>query len=247
MKLITDAYDRKARLYPALLTIAPVIASGYVIFPWSFSDARELVLLILGAGGAFLLAQLGRDFGKEGEKHLYSLWGGMPSVAIFRHRDSRLDAITKATYHKQLAKFLKTKSPSAQNEQADPTAADEVYRAWSNHLVANTRDREKFDLLLKENIHYGYRRNVWGLRPVGIAASAISIFICAARIYFVYQSDKDLDIGAGLAGSISLVLLILWAFYFTSEWVRSTADTYAARLIESIEVLYPQKPRSNKP
>lgn len=238
--LITDAYERKARLYPALLTIAPLMASAFAVLPEIISRIESLGLLILGSGGSFLLAQLGRDFGKDGEKRLFSLWGGMPSVAIFRHRDTRLDSITKAKYHKLLAGLLKTKAPTVQEEQADPSTADSIYTAWSNYLRVNTRDK-KFELLLKENINYGYRRNVWGLRPVGIVASAISALICVAHLYLVYQSSGNFDVPAELAGVLSFILLIFWVFYFTTDWVRIPADSYAARLVESIEVLHPKK------
>ena len=81
----------------------------------------------------------------------------------------RIDPITKARYHKRLADLVKgAKAPSANDEQEDPVAADGVYSAWSTYLRVNTRDTKKYSLLLQENINYGYRRNVWGLRPIGI-------------------------------------------------------------------------------
>lgn len=238
--LITDTYERNARLFPALLTIAPLFASGLVVLSEALSGFGWVAVLALSSGGAFLLAQVGRDWGKDGEKRLYSLWGGMPSVSIFRHRDTRLDPITKERYHKRLAALVETQKPTAPEEDADQDAADTIYRAWSNYLRVNTRG-EKFELLFKENTSYGFRRNLWGLRSIGMLAAAISTSICVARVYLLYKSVGDLDVLAGMAGLFSLVLLILWIFHFTSDWVRIPADGYAAQLAESLEILHSRR------
>jgi hypothetical protein len=106
-----------------------------------------------------------RDAGKKREQSLFASWGGMPSVAIFRHRDPRIDGITKYRYHKTLGGLVEgAKAPSVANEEADPSAADRVYQAWSTYLRVNTRDTKKYSRLFQENVSYGYRRNLWGLR-----------------------------------------------------------------------------------
>src|SRR5438876_1154804 len=95
LNLITDSYERPARLYPALLLIAPLVAAGVGILSANWTALQSVAATVVGCGGAFLLTQLARDSGKKGEKHLFEKWGGLPSVAIFRHRDTRLDSITK--------------------------------------------------------------------------------------------------------------------------------------------------------
>lgn len=238
LNLITDAYDRQARLYPALLLIAPVVVSGVAIFSAKLTGLQSLGALAIGFGGAFLLTQLARDAGKQGEKALFEMWGGLPSVAIFRHRDTRLDAITKARFHKKLAGLVKeAKAPTVEQEEADPASADLVYSAWSNFLRVNTRDTKKFNLLFHENVSYGYRRNVWGLRSFGIAVSLISGIACGIRFYFTYQSSGRLDVILVGGATFAISLLLLWVFRFTSRWVRMTADAYAERLVESAEIL----------
>src|SRR5713101_427338 len=112
------------------------------------SSLESISAAIVGCGGAFLLSQLARDAGKKGEKALFAKWGGLPSVAIFRHSDSRLDSITKARYHKKLSALVPgVKAPSAEEERADPAAAEQVYTAWSMYLRVNTRDTKKYLLL----------------------------------------------------------------------------------------------------
>lgn len=247
LNLITDGYERKARLYPALLLVAPVVATAVAILPAKFSGLQSLMAAVVGCGGAFLLTQLARDAGKNGEKGLFARWGGLPSVAIFRHRDTRLDSITKARYHKKLASLVKeAKAPTLEEEQADPNAADGVYAAWSNYLRVNTRDTKKFALLFQENVNYGYRRNVWGLRAIGIAACVLSSLVAGAYLYYVHQSTEKLDEAVAAAGAFALVLLACWIFCFSADWVRVAADAYAERLAECAETLAAKTPASKK-
>ena len=161
----------------------------------------------------------------------------MPSIAVFRHTDNQLDKITKAKYHEQLTHLVEgTTAPTIEQEEADPSSADEIYTAWSNYLRRNTRG-EKFPLVRKELMNYGYRRNVYGMRPIGILVSLISLVTCAIRLYFVYRSTSQYDEALILAGVFSLVFSVLWIFQFTANWVRIPAVEYAKRLAESVDIL----------
>src|SRR5271170_428316 len=169
INLITDGYERKARLYPGLLLVAPVVITLVGVASAKLSTLESLGTVAAGCGGAFLLTQLARDAGKRCEKDLFEAWGGMPSIAVFRHRDSLIDVLTKARYHGCLVALVKgAKAPTPEEEAADPAGADQVYSAWSSYLRVHTRDTKKYPLLFQENVSYGYRRNVCGLRPLGI-------------------------------------------------------------------------------
>ena len=238
LDLITDSYERKARLYPAVVLLAPVVVTVIAMMSGKLSALESLVATVVGCGGTFLLSQLARDAGKTGEMALFEKWAGLPSVAIFRHCDKRLDSITKARYHKKLGILVKgAKTPLVEEEQADPAAADQVYTAWSTYLRVNTRDTKKYSLLFKENVNYGYRRNVWGLRPIGIITSALCCAIAATWLYLLYQATGK--IGEEIVGSftIALVFLLLWIFRFSSDWVRIPAEAYAERLAETVDTI----------
>ena len=237
--VVIDGYERKARLYPALLLIAPVIAAGVAMLSAKMSGLQSLAAAIVGCGGAFLQTQSARDSGKNREKALFKKWGGLPSVAILRHRDTRLDSITKARYHKKLSALVEeAKPPTIEQEQADPAAADVVYSAWSNFLRVNTRDTKQFALLFQENVNYGYRRNVWGLKPIGIVVCCLSAAASGVRLWQIRQATGQLDGPLTAAGVFALVLLLLWLFRFTPSWVRVPADAYAYRLVECSETLF---------
>jgi hypothetical protein len=237
-QLIANGYERKARLYPALLLVAPIVIATVAIFSAKLSGFQSLAAALAGCGGAFLLTQLARDAGLKGQAALFAKWGGMPSVVILRHSDKRIDAITKARYHKRLAELVnEAKAPSIELEQANAAAADAVYTAWSNYLRVNTHDTKQYALLFQENVSYGYRRNVWGLRPIGIIVSLICCLACGIRLYFVQQSTGTFDEAVAGAAAFAAILLLLWLFRFTSNWVRVSADAYAERLVECADTL----------
>lgn len=247
INIITDGYERKARLYPALLLIAPVVGTAVAMLTAKFTGLQSLAAGVVGCGGAFLLTQLARDAGKKHEASLFAKWGGLPSIAIFRHCDTRLDAITKARYHKKLAGLVKeAKAPTPAQEQADPAAADAVYAAWSNYLRVNTRDTKKFALLFQENVAYGYRRNVWGLRVLGITVSLLSVAACGIRLFLLHSSTGKIDEALGGAAAFAAIMLLLWFFRFSGSWVRVPADAYAERLAESVETLAPNTKTKKK-
>jgi hypothetical protein len=239
LKLITDNYDRPARLYPALLLIAPIVLVIMAILPEKLTILKYLGTIGAGCGGAFLLAEFARDAGLKCENGLLlKIWGVFPSVSIFRHSDTHLDAITKTRYHKKMAALLKeTRAPSKTDEQANPDQADQVYTAWSTFLRGQTRNTKKYPLLFRENVHYGYRRNVLGLRSIGIMVSALSCIFSAVWFYFLYKNTREINIEIGGSFVSSVFCLFLWSLIFTPHWVRIPADAYAKRLAETIDNL----------
>jgi len=245
INLITDGYERKARLYPALLLVAPVVITIVGVASAKSSALESFGTAVAGCGGAFLMTQLARDAGKQREKSLFEAWGGLPSVAVFRHRDGRIDAITKARYHKHLAALVKgAKAPSREEEAADPATADQVYGAWSSYLRVHTRDTKKYPLVFHENVSYGYRRNVCGLRPFGIVVSALSLAGGGVWLYHLYSTTGTVSKESVGALLCVLVILLLWAFRFTPGWVRIPADAYAERLAEAVDSINSGSPSS---
>ncbi len=238
LNLVVEPYDRQARLYPALLLIIPPVICLVGLISADLTVIQSSLALAFGFGGAFLLSQLARDAGKRRESILFAKWGGIPSVLIFRHCHPRFDSITKMRYHKQLSLLVSgTKKPTPADEKANPSAADEVYSAWSHYLRANARDPKVYPLLFQENISYGYRRNIWGLRPLGIIITSLCIMTAVGQIWINYKLSKQLSQEIVVSLIVSLLFFNLWVFRFNSDWVRIPADAYAERLVETLEII----------
>jgi hypothetical protein len=167
---ITDPYQRKARMYPALLALFPAIATVILFFSPSASSLANVISVAASCGGLYLVSNLSRTLGKRLEPRLYASWGGTPTTQLLRHADATIEAPTKLRYHSFLSKKIGAPLPARDQEKENPVAADEIYRSAVRWLLNHTRD-EKFALLLKENIAYGFFRNAFGLKPVGIVVS----------------------------------------------------------------------------
>ena len=166
ISLISDTYERKARLYPALLLAAPVIIVVVAMLSAKLSALESIIAGIVGFGGAFLLTQLARDAGTKREKQLFVEWGGLPSIAIFRHSDDRLDPVTKARYHKKLNALVKdAKAPTVDEENVDPAAADVIYSAWSHYLRVVHETPRNFHSYFTKMLTMDTDETLWAFVP----------------------------------------------------------------------------------
>jgi len=86
---------------------------------------------------------------------------------MLRHSNATYDAATKARLHTFLSKKLSEPAPSTADEELDPARSRRFYARGGAWLRENTRDTKKFNVLFNENVTYGFRRNLLGLRVPG--------------------------------------------------------------------------------
>ncbi|WP_281718790.1 hypothetical protein [Pandoraea apista] len=238
-QIFFDAYDRKARLAPALLAIAPLFgALALRADEWAFLGT--LASIAVGLGGLWLLTDMARTMGKSKEAKLFRIWGGKPSVQLMRHADGEVDGFSKLRYHQFLAIKSGIAMPTAIEEAADPKQADARYESALRWLLESTRDKAKFSLLASENITYGFRRNGYGIRHVGL-------FICAATLIWGIAGAPSMELTAVLMHAsqpkvaihigICVVMAFVWLAFFRAATVRDAAFTYANELLRSCEQL----------
>ncbi len=234
MSTMLDAYTIRARLWPALLVALPLGLTTLALLPGSFQGWDALWSLIVFSGGTALLAEIGRDYGKKKELRLFQLWGGKPTTRMLRHRDTP-DITALMHQHRQLEQLIPgLKLPTPEDEKTKPLEADQVYEKCIEFLRVQTRDRKKFPLVFEENCNYGFRRNLWGMRPLGIVISILSFVAIGMAITLNYFVNKLPPSPMEIAcGSISLLLVLGWIILFTPKWVRVPAEAYAQRLLES--------------
>lgn len=242
-----DSYERKARVFPALLVALPLL----VPLVLTLGLRNPLLTATLGlascCGVVYAIASVARGLGKRLETKLVARWGGMPTTLILRHRDPFLDPVTTQRYHAEIRSRLSIELPGPTEEAADPMAADNAYVGATRHLRELTRGNSH-SMLLKENIAYGFHRNMLAMRPIGTFTSVLGIAIglVLSGVLHITASGFQLDgiasvkpTGAMTVG-ISLAIFAAW-FYFTEDAVRRMGYVYAERLFESLKTL----PRKN--
>jgi hypothetical protein len=227
-----DHYSLRARLQPALLTLLPLALGA---FAWVGPGDRALSALwtLFGSvGGTYFLAVVARNRGKEIEPNLWASWGGTPTTQLLRHSGSA-NPIMRERWHNHLARLLGQILPSPEVEKADPASADRIYEAGVKLLIIKTREN-KTTLFYKENVQYGFCRNLYAMKSVGIVISlAGTIASSAAGFWFVHCGRPQ--ILPWFCAAISLFLFIGWVSVVRASWVKVPAFAYAERLLESTD------------
>jgi hypothetical protein len=168
--------------------------------------------------------------------------GGLPTTRWLLWHDRALDLTTKRRYHDYL-RANGLEMPTIEEERADAAGSREKLASAVTWL-RNNRRGEPHKILHGENAAYGFRRNLYGAKPVGIAisltAAGISswaVFVAATQLpaptVVEILVSIPLEVRVGLA--VSLASLFAWIFVVTQNWVREAAELYAKALLETCD------------
>ena len=239
---LPDKYSVRARIVPVVLCLfpwlvyLPVKVSLHVL-NWWFGPLLAIALLLVAE-------HFGRLSGKKREAKLFASWGGVPSVAMLRHRDKRIDSTTKRRYHRFLQKAIPDLCvPTPEEEARQPELADHSYSAACSWLREQTRNKEEFHLLAEENCGYGFRRNTWGLKPVTIAFDLLlvvphitSLVLTLLELQWMkFVPTTHLESIA--ITSLVLPHLLIVILTTNPNWIKIQAETYARQLLSSCDAL----------
>ncbi|MDO8421611.1 MAG: hypothetical protein Q7S99_05570 [Parvibaculum sp.] len=233
MSDILDVYSRNARLYPALLVLLPLALAIAVLYPSFYTVLAGFVGIAVACGVTFFLAQVARQRGRRLEKELFEKWGGKPTALLLSHKHTTIDQHTLLRYHTFLERRVPNwAAPTIEFEDLNPIESALVYDSAVRWLLGFTRDIEKYPLVFKENISYGFRRNLLGLKSVGLFLS-FSIFLSDVSFSF-FAIDQSLVREFVVALSSGLAVLI-WVFVIDEDWVLESANAYGNALLEACD------------
>jgi hypothetical protein len=181
------------------------------------------------------MSQLARDWGKRKERALFDRFGGRPTEMMLSHVHARNRNVLLARHDKLRRLRPDLRVPTEVEEARDPYAAFKVYEACTGHLISATRNKETFPLVFEENCNYGFRRNLWGMKALGISLAVGALVIVGGRLYLQFSTHiavAPFDIG--IAGLI-VVFLSVWLLRVTPSWVMIPAREYPNRLMEYLD------------
>jgi hypothetical protein len=238
-----DSYDLKARLSPALLVFAPFLVVLMCKYGPKATIGLAITSFLITCGALFWLARWARTAGIAVQNKAWEPWRGSPTIRYLRYRESKLDPITIERFHGVLAAGIGKTFPTAAEEAADPEGADNLYRSGVKWLMEQTREPKKYAHLLKENIAYGFHRNMLGVKPVGIALSVTSSLVALFWSGLLNFNAPYVDVsrisGFSLeqitAVLLPLVALMLWIFAVTPVSMEHASNAYSERLLQACE------------
>jgi hypothetical protein len=239
-----DSYDLQARHAPVLFAALPIILVALALVPGlgdtKFQAGSIGLLLLLALG--FVATRLARSAGRARQDQLYALWGGMPTTAMLRFSDARLNPQTKKIYRDRLARLGPSfPIPDEEEERRDAAGADIKIGAAMDEVRRRAKEKG-VKSVHRENINFGAARNAFGLKPFGLGACAIAVvFLAGAILIRAPLSITPLDIVVAMA---IVVIAAIWLLACTADRVRHHGEGYALALFEAIEGLV-QAPRRN--
>lgn len=230
-----DKYSLQARLFPAILAAAPALAFvlANVAATWDALGLPQAVVTLTITVLFFAFADLSRRLGRRLEKEMFKSSNGRPFATVLRHRDQTIDKVSKARYHTFLAKQISMAMPSEEDEITNPVQADSVYAIASTFLRERTRDQSKFQVLFAENIVYGFRRNLRGLKWVGLF---INVVVSVTSALLIYKDSSSFPLYSAVL-AISAIHAVYFLFAVTMNSVREASTQYGRQLVLASETL----------
>jgi len=221
-----DRYERRARLYPAVIAILPVIVCVTAV-----TNPREHLLTSLGLGGGtgavlgLIMSHAARAFGKHFEQRLWKQCNGAPTTRWLRPSDTTHSEPQKKQWYKAIDKLTGLDISKAVVTESDSRENNRIIEDAIRQLRYTLRDRKQSRMVQLHNEEYGFARNLAGLRWVLVGTSTLGTLVCAAAFLFNAQPLAGLFVDGGLLmASIAALPYFPW-------YARQCADRYAESLL----------------
>ena len=246
----SDLYTLRARVQPTIMVALPVIFVVYALLPDYVLFVTAFFGLLGVAGGNDIVAHTGRERGSKKQDSLWASWDGPPTTRLLRHRRLLGDITLAPELRRQIEEWIGYPLPTEQEEKADPEWADAKYVKAVASLINATRDTSKFPLVFAENANYGFRRNLWGLRPIGTPIAVVLVLVSWTLLLLnlwgrpwpdpwwdVFVNFDSRALIWILVGSANTAIGAVWIFLVKPSWVKIASDTYAKQLMRSVQTL----------
>jgi hypothetical protein len=244
-----DAYALRARLFPVIIGAAPALAALTLLISWKSFQLSNIVATVGMLVVIYALADWARRQGRRIEPRLYEQMGGKPSVTMMSRADTTIDSGSKDRYRSFLAAAVKRPAPTEADELLNPAAASAFYELASTWLREHTRDTKQFPILFNENVTYGFRRNLLGLKWPALFLNVVVVAICAVLL----RQHAPVNLSDDLTRRVLVVLVVaaIHALYIGfvvgPRGVMDAARTYARQLILSCETFLARESASRAP
>jgi len=238
-----DHYTINARFKPVFFTLLPFVLTMFAWCPEVKTLGGGILTLSISFGVMTFLSGFISNLGNKKQDELFTKWQGAPSTNIIRHNDSIIDKYTKERYRQWLDQEITDfNMPTREEEQEQPDDADHKYRSATNFLREFTRDKKKFPAIYRDNVIYGFSRNLLSIRVFGFLLSALCMLINSVllinNLIFANRMTSGFEstyLGVG-AVIISFIFIFIFAFIVNDNFVKARAYRYAKSLYETCEI-----------
>ncbi len=226
MKLdLLDAYNIRARLSASVILLAPIAVTFFLCFNKVSTIASSSVFVFVLLAFTNYIPLLQRRFQGRNSRRNYA-------SDFLSQNDQTIDSVTKERYYRKLATIDESFSPF--NNSTDSQTLKKCCDSAVVYLRVHTRDNH---LVLEENINYGFCKNLYINKPIGIFLC--SLLACFLIIYIALhlKSGDNVSLEFYCAFIFNVILLIFWILGITKKMVNTSAIQYAKTLLSAIDEL----------
>jgi|SRR3972149_1901975 len=219
---LTDRYERKARLLPALLSVLALAPAAGALSPDSLTWLVSLpiglgVVAVCAVGLSYAASAAGRRY----ELLLWPHWPDDSPTNRWLHPDDTASSQQqKQLWYDAIKRLVGLDIPDTVG-RGDESEVKQVINDAVRTLRHEFRNTEHSGLLASHNEDYGFARNFAGLRVFWLPASVASV-VATWAAYLFMESALMWGVLALVILSLSLLLLCIMPGY-----VRQRAERYA--------------------
>ena len=226
MKLeLLDAYNIRARLSASVILLAPIAITVFLCFNEVSTIASSSAFVFVLLAFTNYVPILQRRFHQKNDRRNYASEFLLPD-------DQTIDSVTKERYYRKLAAIDDSFSPF--NSPEDTPAFRKCCDSAVEYLRAHTRDNH---LVLEENINYGFCKNLFADKIIGIIICSFLILCLGIYAAIHFNCVNNISAEYYYAFVFNGITLLFWIFGITKNILKATAIRYAKTLIAAIDTL----------
>jgi len=187
-----------------------------------------IVALIVYSLASFIIVYA-RGYGAKALKKCFP--NLLPAQAYLLPSNNIIDSETQKRYYAFFARHIDGFKIFETDEQMKPMVCTAI--TW---LISQTRDAEKFPLILEENMNLGFAYNLLGLKSHGIITTIIGLIINALLAIMDFRQILQVHFQSLIMGSIIHILFLLfWILIVTKSLVITCGKNYARTLLSACD------------
>ena len=231
---------------PGFAVLMPFLI--FIYLKYNFFNLKGLGLAgILIVSLIAVLARISRNLGKKKEDKLFLELGAPLTTILLRYSDDEIDSVTKDRYHLILNNNIPNLSlPLTLNDElVDIKKSDDKYASATRWLRNKTRDGKLYPLIFKDNVNYGFVRNLLGLKSPALVFYILLFILEFMKTFNIKNKASLISIfNNGLIWILSNITISLFLILFTiiilvlfvnKSMLISSAKAYARSLLEACE------------
>ena len=219
-----DPYEIKARIAPGLILSVAIVVDVIFTVPVLSN------IPIFAATGIFSLALIyglgnfARACGASLQTKLWEAWGGEPSTRFLRIRDSHFGDGLKVSIRSELTRRFALQLQPLDQESRNPEFADREIVDAFRRVRSYLRQKDGDGLWQKQNIEYGFCRNLLGCRVSWVILSVVALAFALGNA--IRTSQSLIDPGS-IVGCLSLFCAIYVGWFILPTATKKVAEAYA--------------------